>query len=366
MSDSKPLVLHYVSSPGTLGGLWTYAIVLSESDLKERYRFDQYSPSHTQHGIEPLSILRLAKMFKQKRPEILHMHGLNTPIIQPTMAARLARVPRVLLAVHVFIEDSHMRKPWKKALSAQFLEPVALRRANAVYNVCAFGAAKPQMTHFVKNDLGVIDNAVRISEPLTPDASLRASFGFKPDDIIALSVGRAELEKGWHLLAEAMEILDREGLEQPKLLLVGDGPHKQMIEERLKPLIAKGRVVMPGRRNDVMELHAISDFFVSPTLRDYQPLVFLDAMLQHKPILTTQVGGNPEMVVDDKTGVLVAPKDVKALVREMKRLSIDADLRKRLGDAGRVRVETKFSLGRLTQEVGAVYDQLMTSLPGWK
>jgi len=255
-----------------------------------------------------------------------------------------------------------MRKSWKKTLVRDFLEPYTLRNADMVYNVSAFGAAKPAMTHFARRNLGVIDNAMPITPPVAPDSALRASFGFKPDDVVALSIGRADVEKGWHLLQDAMLQLDQQGIQQPKLLLIGDGPHRKMIEEKMASLIKKGRVVMPGRRNDVAELNAVSDFFVSPTLRDYQAYVFLEAMMQCKAILTTRVGGNPEIVVDGVTGKLIPPGDAGALAQGLEWFAQNPALCGQYGQAGRIRLEHHFAMPRLAAQLGTVYQDMLTQL----
>ena len=81
-------------------------------------------------------------------------------------------------------------------------------------------------------------------------------------------------------------------------------------------------------------------------------------MAQAKPVVATAVGGTPEAVVDGETGLLVPPRDPPALARALERLLGDDDVRRRLGEAGRIRVEAHFAASAMTQRILEIYDEL--------
>jgi glycosyltransferase involved in cell wall biosynthesis len=114
-------------------------------------------------------------------------------------------------------------------------------------------------------------------------------------------------------------------------------------------------VLFAGYRDDVPALLAGCDVFCLPSRMEGMPLVVLEAMAQGKPVVATAVGGTGELVVDGETGVLVPPDDVDALAGALARLLSDSELARRMGEAGRARVERDFSLAASTARVLSLY-----------
>jgi glycosyltransferase involved in cell wall biosynthesis len=258
------------------------------------------------------------------------------------------------------MEDLQYRKSWRKWFVMRIMEPYTLRNAHASFCVSAYGAAKPVFRRYANENLGHINNAIEVRPVEKPDPALRREFGFSETDVVALCTSRISTEKGILYLQQAMLHLEQQGKRMPKLLLVGDGPHTALVKESMKALIERGQVVMPGRRDDVYRLLAISDFFVLPTLHEHQSQSLLEAMVQAKPIVTTRVGGNPELVVHGKTGLLVPAASASGLAEGMETMVEDAQMRRCMGQAGRERVLTEFSMDVLVQHMDALYTRMLT------
>ena len=96
-----------------------------------------------------------------------------------------------------------------------------------------------------------------------------------------------------------------------------------------------------------------------PSWTEGLPLVVLEAMAHGKPVVATPVGGTPELVTDGETGLLVPPRDPQALAAALQRLLEDAELSRRLGEAGRRRVEERFSLDAMNRRVLQIYDEVV-------
>jgi glycosyltransferase involved in cell wall biosynthesis len=358
---AKPFVLQFCSSPKYMGGVFTYINNIINSKLSDYYNFDTCFYPRPTRGVSPGVILHLASRFRTLQPDLLHLHGLQTSCFHAAAAARLAGCRRILLTVHGFIEDLKFRSSWRQRLIRDILEPYTLRSADAVYCVSAYGAAKPVIARHSRRVLGHISNAIPLRDPDPPAPGLRASLGFAPGDIVALCISRLSKEKGIIDFRRAFALLQSRRVAMPKLLLVGDGPDAGPIAEAMRPLIRAGLVVMAGERNDVFALHVISDFFVLPTLHEHQSFALLEAMMAGKAILTTRVGGNPELVIDGETGILVPPSDPEALATSLASLASEPDRRARMGQAGRAWVERYFSMPRLVQQVDAIYKELLFS-----
>jgi glycosyltransferase involved in cell wall biosynthesis len=160
-------------------------------------------------------------------------------------------------------------------------------------------------------------------------------------------VGRLVREKGFVELIEAMpRVLEAEP--RARLVIVGDAlpSDRRSIKERLLDLVGSlklnDKVVFTGLRYDMPEMLSAMDVFVLPSYREGMPLVLLEAMAMARPAVATRVRGCREVVVDAETGILVPPREVAALADAIVRLLLDKELAKRMGSAGRKRVEERF------------------------
>jgi glycosyltransferase involved in cell wall biosynthesis len=117
---------------------------------------------------------------------------------------------------------------------------------------------------------------------------------------------------------------------------------------------------MPGHRDDVMAVLDAADVLVHPSDIDALPTAVIEAMAAALPVVATSVGGVPELVADGETGVLVpAPASAPALAEAMAPLVSDAELRRRLGAAGRARYERSFTAESWARRTRALYDSVL-------
>jgi glycosyltransferase involved in cell wall biosynthesis len=143
-----------------------------------------------------------------------------------------------------------------------------------------------------------------------------------------------------------------------RLLLVGDDPFgdgRRRAEALAEQLNLGDSVHFAGVRRDVAQLLGASDVFVMSSLWEGLGLVFLEAMATSRAVLATEVSAVPEVVVDGRTGLLVAPSQSAPLAAAMLRLAADPELCARLGTAGHARVIERFALARMVEETLAVY-----------
>ncbi|MHB8879090.1 MAG: glycosyltransferase family 4 protein [Myxococcaceae bacterium] len=147
--------------------------------------------------------------------------------------------------------------------------------------------------------------------------------------------------KGYHHLLAALSRLGRQDL---RLRLAGDGPELSSLSRLAQELGLSGRVELLGLRDDLPELLSGADLFVHPTLFDAFGLAVAEAMACGLPVIASRVGGVPELVLDEETGLLVAPGDVAGLARAIERLAADPGLRSQLGRAGAHRIRASFDL----------------------
>jgi glycosyltransferase involved in cell wall biosynthesis len=143
------------------------------------------------------------------------------------------------------------------------------------------------------------------------------------------------------------------------LLLVGEGPYRVVIEEKIAQLGVQHRVRLAGFRDQVAPWFALMDVKVLASYaNEGVPQSLLQALAMARPVVGTTVGGIPEVIVHEETGLLVPPRNTRALAQAMGRLMADPDYRRQLGRRGRDLVVEKFSMEQMAAEVEAVYEVL--------
>ena len=217
-------------------------------------------------------------------------------------------------------------------------------------------AVGPDRMRLIPN---AIDVAAVMAHAGAGDAvRLRARYGIGPDEMLLVSVGRIERNKGFHLLADALALV----ADRPwHWVLVGDGPHRQVVDEHIRESGISGRVILTGRVDDAT-LHAwyeAANLFVHPTQYEGSSLVTLEAMAHGRAVLATLAGGLPDKVRPGETGWLVAPGDVPALADGL-RTAFDASPRlPAMGVAGRALVAAEFSWTAVIDRFLAVCRELL-------
>jgi len=148
--------------------------------------------------------------------------------------------------------------------------------------------------------------------------------------------------------------------ETTRLMLVGDGPLRT---EAVRILGESGDLAdawLPGAREDVPDQLRRFDVFVLPSQIEGISNTILEAMATGLPVIATRVGGNPELVAEGETGVLVPRSDPDAMAEAMARYAENRELRNAHGLAGRVRVERLFSLERMVTRYLGLYDEALS------
>jgi glycosyltransferase involved in cell wall biosynthesis len=145
-----------------------------------------------------------------------------------------------------------------------------------------------------------------------------------------------------------------------RFIIAGEGELKPALERQIKDHHLEKHVLLAGFRPDVLSLHKAFDIFAMSSVTEGLGTSLLDAMAAGKPIVATRTGGIPEVVADGETGLLVPPRDEEALADAIVRLLKDPDLRREMGEAGRVRARNLFSLERMVQNTLNVYQRVAT------
>jgi glycosyltransferase involved in cell wall biosynthesis len=171
-----------------------------------------------------------------------------------------------------------------------------------------------------------------------------------------LCVGRLVPQKGLDILVEAVAVLARRDVDI-RLVLVGSGPLEASLRHKVRRLGLEERVRFEGAvgQDDIGRYYAGADLFCLPSFAEGVPVVLMEAMATGRPVIATRVAGIPELVDDGTSGLLVAPGSVEQLVTALERLASSAELRERMGLAGRRKVEQDFDSRHCAEQAADVF-----------
>jgi glycosyltransferase involved in cell wall biosynthesis len=188
-------------------------------------------------------------------------------------------------------------------------------------------------------------------------ARLRAELGIG-DECVFVSIGRLSPEKGHTYLIDAFSIVN-ERFPNTCLLLCGNGVEEAKLRYQVKSLGLAESVVFAGFRSDVANVLNAADVMVLPSLSEGLPNAVLEAFASGTPVIATRVGGVPELVFHEETGLLAEPIDAASLAEQMCRVTETDDLRMSLSNAARELVLSQFTFDEQTRKLEALYDEVL-------
>ena len=306
---------------------------------------------HARNLRDRAAFRRFADFVREQRIELVHAHLTYSAIwsawlsketgvpsvvsLHATPTATKALEPSAIRRFGIDVKDRLMRFALNRWSSAVVMVSAALRD---VYGDGLDG-----------RKVRVVHNGIDVERFRRDRASTRArlerEFGVPPGVKLAVAVSVLRPRKGIEVLLDAVPHVP-----DTAFLIVGDGP----MRAEWQALDTTGRVHWAGYRTDVNELLAGGDLFVHPSLEDAFPTVLLEAMAAGLPVVASRVGGIPEIVIEDVTGLLVPPGDAKALAAAIQEPALPA-----MSAAARERAEREFSTTAWIARMEHVYREVV-------
>lgn len=368
----------YIVTLSELGGSQRYIADLASNLPREQYEiavaaggngplFDQlaargitaYRLNHLVRAINPVqdaaAFFEVKKLIKKIKPDVVHLNSSKAGVIG-SIAAKLTGVKKVVYTAHGFVFNEPMAK-WKKMLyltaerfTSQYKDTIICvsefdRRVGLSYRIA------PAHT------LVTIRNG--IPEPaFLSRADARRAVGLADDATIIGTVGNFYPTKDLIGLVRAAKIVQGH-LPDALFAIIGDGVERGRIEAEIKRLDLEKTVTLCGQRDRFGRYFSnhfkLFDVYVCSSVKEGLPFSILEAMAAGLPIVSTNVGGIPEIITDNSTGLLVEQKNPQALADAIVRLLHDKKLAERLAHQAQQEVRAKFSLERMIEETKKVY-----------
>jgi glycosyltransferase involved in cell wall biosynthesis len=312
-----------------------------------------------------LATIRLARLIRKERPQILHTHTAKAGTVG-RVAALLAGSRKPPIVVHTF--HGHVLRGYFGPVRTLLFR--LLERWLAV-STTALVAVSPQ----VRDDLValgiaprerfvVIRLGIELDERVAPDQNGRSEsrryLGIPGDRFTVGWIGRMTAVKRTDDVLVAFKRLRDDGVDAV-LCMVGDGPDRVQLEQRAHELGLARDTVFLGYQEDVAPFYAAFDALVLPSGNEGTPVSVIEALAAELPVVATRVGGVPDVVQDGEDGFLVETGATNDLADRLARLARDPELRARMGKHGRERVLPRYAVERLVEDVDELYRSLLSA-----
>jgi glycosyltransferase involved in cell wall biosynthesis len=322
-----------------------------EGVLRERA-----SEGHDLMALAPSSELdfssawKLSRIIRQLKPDVVHAHDSHAVAMATTALSMITSgaVPPLLMSRRV---DFHIRK---NALSRW-----KYNRVDCF--VCASDAIRKILVSdgIDEGKTVVVHDGVDMSklDAFAPQ-SIHEAFWLPHEAPVVGNVAALVPHKGQrHLVDAAAMVVQR--IPDARFVIFGDGELRETLERQIKAHNLEKHVLLAGFRADVIALCKTIDLFAMSSITEGLGSAVLEAMACRKAVVGTTAGGIPEAVVHGITGLLVPPRDDRALADAIVSLLSDAETRARFGEAGRRRVEEEFGEQRLVDGVLDAYERVL-------
>ena len=309
------------------------------------------------HGrLDPFALRRLVGLLRAGQYDIVHSHLFRADIYAGLAVAQLGEA-RPLLVTTRHNDDRFFLNPFvgmvHYALSARQDLIIAISDHVARFTI-ARGVRDPRRVRRVYHGLEPPD-----TREWARDAErIRLELGVGADDFLVGNVGRLAPQKGQRVLVEAMPLL-LERVPRAHVLIAGGGDLEELLRELADELGVAERVHVLGPRRDVPALMHALDVFAMPSIWEGFGIVLLEAMAAGKPVVASRVATIPEVVLDGETGLLVPAGDEVALAEALASFAESPDAARRMGEAGRARLQRYFSIDKMVGDTELLYRELM-------
>lgn len=309
--------------------------------------------------LEHLKALR--KLIRELKPDIVHTHSSKAGALGRT-ASSMEGIGRRVHTPHTFAFAFAGGFSMGKRALFYGIERALGRMTDRLICVSASEAEQAQRLRIVSQSrIRVIPNGVD-PEPFRKSpsrAEARRSLGWSGKRPIALLVALWNPAKGQLEACEAWARIPEE--RRPLLVLAGavsDEAYGAEVRSAIDRLKLTDSILPLGHRSDIPLLLAAADFVIVPSRWEGMPYSVLEAMAAGRAVLATATNGSRDAVVDGSTGILVSVGDVDSLAAHAQRLAGDPAECKRLGDAGRARALSEFTIDTMLERTMALYDEV--------
>jgi glycosyltransferase involved in cell wall biosynthesis len=371
--SSNPVTVLQLIAPTHFGGAERVVLGLTESLNKDQFQvvvgafvnvhFRQnefverlekagirYEVFWLKRTVDIENVFRIVRFIQREGIRLIHSHGYRSDIIG-LAAAKMSGLP-IVSTVHGWVSiDSRLRFYEKcDRIALRFFDRV-MPVSDHIGNALAASGIDPAKITRMHNAIPADTKAKE------GPANITRSRKEKGDVIIGI-IGRLSPEKDVPSFLKAAGLV-AEKFNQAKFLVVGEGPERERLQQMAREMGLDGKVRFTGFVEDMNSIYSSINFLVISSLTEGIPLVVLEAMHQGIPVVSTRVGGIPEVIENGVNGILVEPGDHHALSRAIESLILDDNKYVQIAQTGKDRIAQSFNRSVWTQEMEKIYHDVL-------
>lgn len=296
-------------------------------------------------GLDLKCIWRLIKLFRREQADVIHTHNMK-PLLHGSIAGKIAGIKSIIHTKHGQSDENTYPFIWNinhKIIAISEDARACLLKYNKV---------DIKKTSVIPNGIPV--NSFAESSEHTVN-EVKEELNIPRDHKVIGIVARLAIEKDHSTLLKCFSIIIAQTA-KIELVIVGDGPLINTLKEEADNLGISERTHFLGFRSDISRLISAFDVFALSSISEGMSLTLLEAMAAKKPIVATNVGGNPEVVLDEVSGLIVEAQNPKEMASSLMRVLQDSDFATNLGKQGFERVNNHFSVEEMTQKYLTAYE----------
>lgn len=313
----KPTIIQQVSNFEVSSGLTTDLRNMMNSTLLNDH-FDFQIIHSTKKG-KLSSFIDYFIQFSASTSSVALIRGAGVDSLAPTIAAKLTG-KKVILAVHGLWSDLVYLGKVKSWTASHIIEPLIFSSADCYYTVYKNAIHKPILQNYKDKYIGTIYNPYRLIKHDDSDCHENQILKIKEvGDIIGLYIGRISREKGIEYLLDALNSLYSHGeYSKFKMFFIGMGPDIDQFKNWVQKKGLEGNIYFLGEKDNVSNYYKVSDIFLFPSLHENLPNSILEAVAHNLYIISTNVGGIPEILQKRSRNNMISPKRSDLLYNAIK------------------------------------------------
>jgi len=326
---------------------------------KEKIKY--YSIPYLKRSISPISdflaLIQIVKLIKKIKPDIIHLNSSKISILGG-VAASISKLLitnyqlQIVYTAHGWVFNEPM-PVWQKIfykyaekITAYFKEKIICVSEFDYKTALAQNICPSRKLITIHNGIAPID--------FLPRQEAREKLNLPENQFIVGSIGNLYKTKGFAYLIEATKKLIDEGIEITTVI-IGEGGGRKSLTELIKRHKLEDNVILAGRIPEAAKLLSAFDIYVCSSVKEGLSYTIIETMLNGLPIIATRVGGNPELIADGQTGILINSQEAGDLADKIKKLKNNPDRQQEMSTKARIKAQEEFNLGKMVKETKEVY-----------
>ncbi len=296
----------------------------------------------------------ITRLLKQEKPDIVHTHSSKSGVIGRIAASR-AGIPVIFHTIHGFSFHEF------SSLTAKTIY-IPIERFASKFTDLHISVNQYDMDFAVKHKIINKDKILRVYNGIDLEENTRKpdrdgfkeSLNIPAEALTVTQVGRLWRQKAPEVFVQtAVKILKQR--KDVYFLLVGDGELRSKLEWMITLHHCEDNIKILGWRNDAGKILSISDVFMLTSLWEGLSIAILEAMARKLPVVTSNIKGNRELVIENETGFLCTPNQPDIFFEKLSLLLDSSSLRQKLGSAGFERAQKDFSIRKTVSTIDKLY-----------